>query len=106
MPLFRQVRQLTLEEADERFAAAERRVGWALYHTECPKCDACEGIRVLVEEFRPSRSQRRVMKRWAALGQRVRVEVGPVTWSDEKLHLTIGTRVSAVWLKKRGRKWT
>ena len=31
MPLYRQLRRLTLEESDARFAMAERRVGSALY---------------------------------------------------------------------------
>ena len=82
MPLYRQMRRLTLDEADVRFANAERRVGTCLYRTACPTCQACEGIRVPVADFRPSKSQRRVRNRWKDHG---RVEVGPVTFSAEKL---------------------
>ncbi len=84
MPLYRQLRRLSLAEADARFANAERRVGTCLYRTSCPTCSACEGIRVPVERFRPSKSQRRVRNKWAERG---RVEVGPASFSEEKLAL-------------------
>lgn len=84
MPLYRQLRRLTLSEADARFANAERRVGGCLYRTSCPTCRACEGLRVPVADFRPSRSQRRVLNRWEG---RSRVEFGAATFSTEKLAL-------------------
>ncbi|MBX2801657.1 MAG: arginyltransferase [Myxococcales bacterium] len=84
MPLYRQLRRLTLDEADQRFGNAERRVGTCLYRTSCPTCQACEGIRLPVADFRPSKSQRRVLKRWR---DHVRIEVGPVTFTPEKLAL-------------------
>ncbi len=84
MPLYRQLRRLTLDEADARFANAERRVGTCLYRTACPTCTECRGLRVLVNEFRPSKSQRRVLNRW---GDRGRIEIGPATWDPEKLEL-------------------
>lgn len=84
MPLYRQMRRLTLEETDERLHNAERRVGTCLYHTACPTCQACEGIRIPVARFSPSKSQRRVARRWEGRG---RVEIGPVTLTDEKLAL-------------------
>lgn len=84
MPLRQQLRLLSLEETDERFARSERRVGTCLYRTECPSCRACEGLRVPVREFRPSRSQRRVAKRWEGHS---RVDVVPPSWSEEHLRL-------------------
>ncbi len=84
MPLYRQLRPLGPEEADRRFATAERRVGRALYHTACPACSACKGVRIPVAEFRPTRSQRRVLKRWPAEG---RVEVGRPSVTPEKVDL-------------------
>ncbi len=84
MPLYRQLRPLTLEEADARFANAERRVGSCLYRTACPTCTACQGIRIPVSRFQPSKSQRRVLKRWEGHG---RIETGPVTFTPEKLAL-------------------
>lgn len=82
MPLREQLRPLTLEDTDARLAASERRVGSCLYRTQCPSCRACEGLRIPVDAFRPSRSQRRVLKRWEGHG---RVEVVPPSWSDEHL---------------------
>lgn len=85
LPLWRQLDALDLDQADAAFAGGERRVGRALYHTACPTCRACEPIRVLAAEFRPSRSQRRAARRWADAGGRV--EVGPPEVDPERLGL-------------------
>ncbi len=87
MPLYRQGRALTPEETDARLANAERRVGFALYRTRCPTCSACKGLRIPVDDFRPTKSQRRVRNRWRRLGDRLSIEVGPPRWSDERLAL-------------------
>lgn len=50
-----------------------RRSGHVYYVPDCEGCRACEQIRVPVLEFRPSRTQRRVLRRNAD----VRVETGP-----------------------------
>lgn len=84
MPLYRQLVPLDLDETDARFANAERRVGNCLYRTACPTCAACEGIRIPVRTFQPSRSQRRVLKRW---GEDWRIEVGRATFGPDKLEL-------------------
>jgi arginyl-tRNA--protein-N-Asp/Glu arginylyltransferase len=84
MPLYRQTGRLTPEEVDVQLAESRRRVGFCLYKTECPTCNACEGIRVLVNEFSPTRSQRRVLAKWEATG---RVEFGPVSNTPEKFDL-------------------
>jgi len=84
MPLYRQLRKLTLAETDTRFANAERRVGTCLYRTACPTCTSCQGIRVRVRDFAPTKSQRRVMRRWEG---RYRIEIGRATFSTEKLDL-------------------
>lgn len=87
MPLYRQMKPISLKDADKRFALAERRVGTALYKTECPECVACEGLRVLVQEFTLTKSQKKVWNRWRKLGDRLRITMGPVSWSQEKLDL-------------------
>lgn len=84
MPLYRQMQYLTLEQADLRFQNQERRVGTCLYRTDCPTCSACRGVRVLANDFKPSRSQRRVMSRWKG---HLRIEYGPASCSDQKLQL-------------------
>lgn len=85
MPLFRQRRPLSPAETDERFANAERRVGRSLYRTACPTCTACRGLRIPVDELRPSRSQKRVLKRWKALEDRLTIRLQHPTCTDEKL---------------------
>ena len=40
-----------------------RRSGSHLYRPQCPNCNACEAVRVRVEDFKPSRSQRRCWQR-------------------------------------------
>jgi len=40
-----------------------RRSGDQSYRPHCPHCDACQSIRVLVDQFKPSKSQRRSLKR-------------------------------------------
>src|SRR5688572_16127582 len=84
MPLYRQLRTLTLEETDGHLALAERRVGTCLYKTACPTCHACEGIRIPVARFRPTRDQRRPLARWEG---RRRIEIGPATYDEEKVAL-------------------
>ncbi len=84
MPLWHQVSRLPPEYVDQRLAEGDRRVGRMLYRTTCPSCSACEPLRVLVDEFKPTKSQRRAAARWEGLG---RVEVGPPTVTDEKLAL-------------------
>src|SRR5262245_37852380 len=56
----------------ELLAAGFRRFGPAVFRPVCDSCSACVPIRVPVERFRPSASQRRVLRR----NRDVEVEVG------------------------------
>lgn len=64
---------------DER----HRRSGWVVYRPECRGCAECLPIRVPVQRFRPSRSQRRVQRR----NRDLRIELGPPEPTPEKLEL-------------------
>jgi arginyl-tRNA--protein-N-Asp/Glu arginylyltransferase len=55
-----------------------------LYHPSCPDCQACVPLRVDVERFEPSRSQRRALSRGNRL---LSVEQGPLEVSPERLRL-------------------
>jgi len=83
MPLRWQMRGLSGEELDASLAQGDRRVGRMLYRTQCPTCSACEPLRVLVQDFKPSKSQRRVGRK----NQDIKVTVGPAVFSEERLKL-------------------
>jgi arginyl-tRNA--protein-N-Asp/Glu arginylyltransferase len=83
MPLRWQLRSLSPEEMDKSLDRGDRRVGRMLYRTTCPSCTACEPIRIPVQEFELTRSQRRVWRR----NQDVRVEFGRARFSEERLAL-------------------
>jgi arginyl-tRNA--protein-N-Asp/Glu arginylyltransferase len=83
LPLRWQLRPLNAEELDRSLALGERRVGRMLYRPTCPTCRACEPLRVPVREFQPTKSQRRVLRK----NEDLRVEIGPATFSEERLHL-------------------
>ena len=60
-----------------------RRSGRVLYRPRCGACTRCRQLRVPVDAFRPSRSQRRCRRRNGDLS----VHVGPPRLSDEKVEL-------------------
>ena len=83
MPLRWQLWKLTPTEFDQSLAQGDRRVGKMLYRTSCPACKACEPIRVPVDTFRMSKSQKRVWKKCS----NVSVEMGRVLFTPERLNM-------------------
>ena len=57
------VQSATAEEYMQRMTEGWRRFGRMLFHPACPRCEACKSIRVVVDRFRPNRSQRRCQQR-------------------------------------------
>jgi arginine-tRNA-protein transferase len=79
LPLRLPLVRLSRVQLDQRLRHGERRQGRLVYRTQCPSCTACEAIRIPVQAYCPSRTERRVLRR----GQRViDTEIGVVT-SDE-----------------------
>jgi arginine-tRNA-protein transferase len=84
LPLRLPMRRLRAAEFAQRLAAGDRRQGLLLYKPSCPACSACEPIRIDVDDFRPSATQRRVARRGAA---RLQTEVGRPATTREKVAL-------------------
>jgi len=63
MPLRLPSAKLNGAEFDQRLAEGDRRSGVYLYRTACPTCSACEPIRVIADQFEPSKTMKRVKKR-------------------------------------------
>src|SRR5207237_1279540 len=61
-----------------------RRFGTALFRPRCRDCTACRSLRVVVERFRPDRSQRRARK---ANEKVVELRIGPPAVTRAKLTL-------------------
>lgn len=64
-------------------ASGYRRNGNTLYTMNCTSCRGCIPIRIDPAEFRPNRSQKRILKK----NQDIKAEIGPVAVTDEKLRL-------------------
>ena len=56
-----------------------RRSGVTFYQNHCPNCNKCIPIRILVDEFKPSKTQRRAIKK----NQDIRIERKPNEFADE-----------------------
>ncbi len=68
---------------DALLAKSDRRVGRSMYRPACPSCQACQGIRVPVDEFKPTKSQRRVLRK----NQDIRILAGPPQVDDARIEL-------------------
>jgi arginyl-tRNA--protein-N-Asp/Glu arginylyltransferase len=77
-------RALSPAEFDRRLAEGDRRMGYLLYRTQCPGCQACEPIRLDVATFRPNESQRRTLRKGDA---RLRVVIGTPKCDDARVEL-------------------
>jgi arginine-tRNA-protein transferase len=53
----------SIHEYDLLIGAGFRRSGFQIYRPHCPSCKACESIRVPINKFKPSKSQKRVINR-------------------------------------------
>jgi arginine-tRNA-protein transferase len=64
--------------------AGYRRHGKYFYRPVCDGCRECRVIRVNTESFRPSRSQKRILKRGRSL---FRIDMGEPDFTESRLHL-------------------
>jgi arginine-tRNA-protein transferase len=75
---------MTPADYQERLLTGWRRFGSMVFRPRCPSCTACRSLRVLVDRFRPNRSQRRAQKRNQG---EVVLRIGPPEISRAKLRL-------------------
>ena len=81
---YEMVAHLTAAEYEQRLGEGWRRFGSMMFRPQCPYCRACQSLRVDVEKFHLSRSQRRAMKLNAG---KTEVRIGQPSVSAEKLRL-------------------
>jgi len=81
---YEQVAAATPAEYLDRMRQGWRRFGDVLFHPACPTCRACQSVRVLVERFRPDRSQRRNRQDNAEV---IRLRIGKPAVTRAKLDL-------------------
>lgn len=84
LPLRLPVRMLTRDEFGRRLEEGDRRQGRLLYRTACPACRACEPIRIDVDAFQASKSQRRTFKRGE---DHIDTELGPIGVTPDRVRL-------------------
>ncbi len=72
-------RDLDGAELDELFKRGWRKFGTYFFRPECGRCRRCVPLRILVEEFAPTKSQRRVMRK----GAEIEVEFREPEYRDE-----------------------
>lgn len=77
------VGHLSSAEYGELLAAGWRRFGRFVFRPGCSRCQECTAIRVAVKRFKPSRSQRRVLRR----NEDVELQVGTPCVDDERISL-------------------
>lgn len=70
--------ELDGEELDQILQSGWRKFGAYYFRPYCPACRRCVPLRVLTGEFRPTKSQRRVMRKCAD----ITVKFGPLEFND------------------------
>ena len=79
----RLIDRLSASQYDKMLQRGWRRQGIYFFRPACTSCNQCKSLRVPVETFRPSKSQRRSYRR----NEQVRVEIGKPSISDEIIQL-------------------
>src|ERR1700722_3440383 len=79
------VAEITAPEYQERLNQGWRKFGGALFRPQCATCSACQSIRILVNQFKPNRNQRRVTK--ANINTTMKIVVPSIT--PEKVDLYV-----------------
>jgi len=79
----RGIASLSCEEYADLLARGYRRFGWQMFRPACPKCRKCVSVRLLVQPYEFSASERRVMRKNAG----IRAELHPLFVTREHVDL-------------------
>ena len=79
----RAIIDISLEEYGELLNRGYRRFGWQMFRPACPGCVRCRSLRVDVQQFVLSRSQRRILR----LNEGMRAELHPLYATREHIEL-------------------
>ncbi len=93
---YRIIQGLRPHEYEDLLARGYRRFGRQLFRPQCAGCRQCVSVRVLVQEHRPTASQRRVLRRNAS----IRAVQEPVYVTDR--HVQLYNRYHAFMAGRRG----
>jgi arginine-tRNA-protein transferase len=93
---YRIVTDLGCDDYEELLARGYRRFGHQVFRPACRQCQQCVSLRVLLQEFAPTRSQRRVLRRNA----HIRTVRQPVFVTDA--HLDLFNRYHLFMARDRG----
>jgi leucyl-tRNA---protein transferase len=74
---------MTAQEYAALLARGYRRFGWQVFRPACPGCSKCRSVRVLVRDFSPNGSERRILRK----NQNIRAELHPLFVSREHIEL-------------------
>lgn len=75
--------QLNASEISFLLARGWRKFGIHYFQPVCPGCRRCIPLRVLAQEFKPSKSQRKILRK----NHHVRVQFGPLTFTPRAFEL-------------------
>jgi len=81
---YRIILDITAQQYDALLRRGWRRFGCEFFRPRCPSCVACQSLRIPVDAFIPSRSQRRTLQRNAAF--KVLVQAPTITAAHLRLH--------------------
>lgn len=79
----RGIASMTPEEHADLLARGYRRFGWQVFRPACRACSKCLSVRIAVQEFTPSASERRVLRK----NEAIRAELHPLFVTREHVEL-------------------
>ncbi len=80
---FRGIADMSPAEYEDLLARGYRRFGWQVFRPGCSACSKCRSVRVLVQEFEPNASERRILRK----NEHIRAELHPLFVTREHIDL-------------------